>query len=350
MPFVKPCIFPSDIHDAAVRLAKETTAELMNNQSGDAQAQAYGECLRKSTPLGWTLVFIPESDDGFGGTLTDVASIAEAMSEAAIPYPVMEMLLAPAMLARADPSKRLLSMLRDQEGVHLTGSSFGTTVQASFGGTERAVWPFGEYADTLLAMHSDANGSACVTLVPRGSCTAVAVAQRLDGASVSLLKAEQPTLSRCERIVLNQPYAEMVIELQAAQCLFASVSQVVTMGRMVQETRDYLATRQQFGTKLIKHEALMHRLVDIYVKYELCRASVFEHVSRGETGDRASLLRNRLYVQQCAREAAHEVIQLHGGMGMTTDLLAGRLARLTLAMEFAGGDRHCLVQGLAPTT
>jgi len=356
MTFCKPRIFSSELSDAASKLALDTEAQILLQRSSEKRADVLRKCLRTSAQLGWPLLRVPASQNGFEGSLADVAGIAEAMAELAIPYPVTEALLTPGALAEADATGRIAALLQAPEQVTL--GLAGKCAEALFAGADasQALTPvpvaYGDCADTLLAVRAGTDGTAHVVIIARGVCREVSRGQRLDGAPMCLLRPDRKALDRCDSLALNCSYADLLARLHAEQILLASVGQVAAMGRMVQDTREYLSNRRQFGSPLIDRQALAHRLADMYVKYELCRASVTALVTEGQplSEQLRTLLRNRLYAQQCAREVAHETIQLHGGMGMTTELLAGRLAQRVLALEFEGGDRHHLIRELIPST
>jgi alkylation response protein AidB-like acyl-CoA dehydrogenase len=57
----------------------------------------------------------------------------------------------------------------------------------------------------------------------------------------------------------------------------------------------------------------------------------------------ADILTARLYLTQVSRQVGESAIQLHGGMGMTTETLASRLAVRSITGAFDHGDSaQCL--------
>ena len=120
------------------------------------------------------------------------------------------------------------------------------------------------------------------------------------------------------------------------------VDSVATLGALIEQTIAYLNGRVQFGVAIATFQAPRHRMADVYVRYESVRGMVEECV-RGDGLEHSAHLRHlrlmKLCVGDIGRFAAESAIQLHGGMGMSEEVLAARLAQRLLANEFRYGDR-----------
>jgi alkylation response protein AidB-like acyl-CoA dehydrogenase len=117
------------------------------------------------------------------------------------------------------------------------------------------------------------------------------------------------------------------------------------MGRLVDETRDYLLTRKQFGTPLAGFQVIQHRLADMTLEYQLARSAAMNAIaavgSRDPGRSRAISLA-RIQCSQAAGLIGRAALQLHGGMGMTSELEIGwRFKRLLcLDVELGDADHH----------
>jgi alkylation response protein AidB-like acyl-CoA dehydrogenase len=114
---------------------------------------------------------------------------------------------------------------------------------------------------------------------------------------------------------------------------------------LVTLTIDYLNTRSQFGVALSSFQALRHRLVEMYVAYEnaygMTRQLVTAHAASPQAP--TDILAAKLYMNQVARQLGESAIQLHGGMGMSAETLAARLAVRAITGAFDHGDSaQCL--------
>lgn len=125
------------------------------------------------------------------------------------------------------------------------------------------------------------------------------------------------------------------------------------MSRLVDETRDYLLTRKQFGTPLAEFQVIQHRLADMALEYQLARSAAMNAIaaldSRSPGRSRAISLA-RIQCSQAAGLIGRAAVQLHGGMGMTSELDIGwRFKRLLcLDVELGDVDHHfgqCLPRG-----
>ncbi len=98
------------------------------------------------------------------------------------------------------------------------------------------------------------------------------------------------------------------------------------MERLFTETLAYLRTRKQFGKAIGSFQAIQHRMVAQYAALEQARALLTlamlsdptDHASFSKAVDGA-----RAFISSASVELGHEMIQFHGGMGVTEELAIG---------------------------
>lgn len=96
------------------------------------------------------------------------------------------------------------------------------------------------------------------------------------------------------------------------------------MERIFAETLEYLRTREQFGTKLASFQAIQHRMVAQYAALEQCRGlHNLALVSYGSSGFAQAVQGARAFISSASIKLGHEMIQFHGGMGVTDELSIG---------------------------
>ncbi len=129
-----------------------------------------------------------------------------------------------------------------------------------------------------------------------------------------------------------------------------SAEGVGVMGHMHGATLEYLRGREQFGQPLARFQALQHRMVDMYVGYELARSMVYMAAARLDEGAPEPLLRRAIsatktQLGQAGTFLGQQAIQLHGGMGMTDEMpISHYFKRLTLIdSQFGDADHHLQV-------
>jgi alkylation response protein AidB-like acyl-CoA dehydrogenase len=144
------------------------------------------------------------------------------------------------------------------------------------------------------------------------------------------------------QVLLRGPAVlDAVARAQQVGSLLTCVQAVGAAGAMIEQTIEYLGTRVQFGVQLATFQALRHRVVEMYVAYENASGMVrrlVEQATREVPGAAREVALVKLYVGNASRMWSEVGIQLHGGMGMTWETLAARLAMHSLMGSMTYGD------------
>jgi alkylation response protein AidB-like acyl-CoA dehydrogenase len=115
---------------------------------------------------------------------------------------------------------------------------------------------------------------------------------------------------------------------------------VGAMERASEITLEYLKTREQFGQKFGKFQALQHRMVDLFMEAEAVALDYDRgdaDVGTGTGGDQADALAGEAAHRQ-GGAAGTQGVQLHGGMGMTEEYPIGHYYRRLLVIETMFGN------------
>ncbi len=99
--------------------------------------------------------------------------------------------------------------------------------------------------------------------------------------------------------------------------------------RCLELASSYAKQRTTFGQPLANRQAIQWRLVDTYVALEAATLLVHRAAARQDRGeaDRNDAFLVKLYCTEMAWQAADMCLQVHGGIGLTTDLPVERLWR-----------------------
>lgn len=145
-----------------------------------------------------------------------------------------------------------------------------------------------------------------------------------------------------------------VVAVEALASLARSAEALGIMRRMFDETLGYLQTRKQFGVPLGSFQALQHRMAAQYAVVEQARALIdLAVVSDGTPQFATAVDGARAFIAETSLTLGHEMIQFHGGMGVSDELTIGhghkRLLVLSRWPEDPGAtlDRFA---GVVPTT
>jgi alkylation response protein AidB-like acyl-CoA dehydrogenase len=132
------------------------------------------------------------------------------------------------------------------------------------------------------------------------------------------------------------------IAVAASRTILALCAEAVgTMRRAHEITLDYLKQREQFGRKIGSFQALQHRMVDLLMEIELSRSLTMAatiKLSEGASDSSSFVSAAKLRVGTAAKLISAQVVQLHGGMGMSEEYPIGHYSRRLLAIETLFGN------------
>lgn len=319
--FIATPMFPGMLFDAAARFA----ADLDDSQDLPARWES-------ARALGWDGLLVPEAFDGSGGTLHDLAAIAEALGTHGRVLPLAERcgaapLLAIAAATAGDAAARELVQ--------------GLATQAVQPGWLQADARSGEFtAEDLPATHwlALAPGSGALVVFDASAVPApTARRRRVDGLPTAAWSPDALPWQGAVRLSSSPAAAEAA----TLATLVDAVQSVAAIGALITHTTTHLEQRSQFGVVLSSFQALRHRVVDMYVKYEAARGVVLDCLERAAL-DLAAVHHDvqlaHLYVSDAGRFVGEAAVQLHGAIGMSEELPVARLCKRLLAIEFRHGD------------
>eukprot|EP00911_Craspedida_sp_UC1_P000376 UC1_evm3s288 len=111
------------------------------------------------------------------------------------------------------------------------------------------------------------------------------------------------------------------------------------MRAAMDETLEYVHTREQFGQRIGEFQLMQGRMADMYTRMSACRAYVYAVAERTDKGkcdpkDAAGVI---LYAAETATQVALDAIQCLGGNGYINDYNTGRIMRDAKLYEIGAG-------------
>jgi alkylation response protein AidB-like acyl-CoA dehydrogenase len=106
-------------------------------------------------------------------------------------------------------------------------------------------------------------------------------------------------------------------------------------------TNDYLKTRVQFGQVLSTFQALQHRMAKMFTELELMRSVVegaLEAIDSGRSDVDQAVSLAKAVASETSRLVSREMVQLHGGIGMTDEYDAGFYLKRAAVLETMWGN------------
>ncbi|RXH33362.1 acyl-CoA dehydrogenase [Bradyrhizobium nanningense] len=170
------------------------------------------------------------------------------------------------------------------------------------------------------------------------------------------LRAAEITLEkvRVEEVdVIGDPAGAFpVISRVAEEAIAALCAEAVgSFGEMLAITVDYLKTREQFGKKIGSFQALQHRAADMFVELEQSRSMAMYAAILASEGNATECKRAisaaKIQIGRSAKVIGHESIQLHGGIGMTTEYSIGHYFKHVIMLDALFGDTDYHLSRLA---
>ena len=109
---------------------------------------------------------------------------------------------------------------------------------------------------------------------------------------------------------------------------------------------DYLRNRVQFGVPIASFQVLRHRMAEMLIHLEQARSMSYLAAVKCDEPDLAerdrALSAAKVVVGQACRFIGQQSVQLHGGMGVTNELIISHYFKrlMVIEMEFGSTDHH----------
>ena len=300
--------------------------------------------------LGVFGVGVAEAEGGLGGGATDLAEVVQALARALLVEPWAESAVLAASVLRAAGAVGDEHLQAVQAGTALAvqvggrlGRSDALQCQRCEGGWRVsgpvAVVLGAACADTWLLAAQDAQGDWQVFAAPvAGQPVSRRDYRLMDGRSASDLAFDGLFLPEAA-LLLSGPAAAAALDRAATlAALVCCADAVGVMAELVKTTREYLVTRVQFGVTIGSFQALQHRLADMHMAWLEARAitRALAASADADPAARQAWLRSAALtvLERTAPKVAHEAIQMHGGMGVTEELVVSHYnARLVVLVK-----------------
>ncbi len=292
--------------------------------------------------LGILAVALPEQVGGMGGGPADAIVVAEALGAAVAITPFAEGILGAADLiarrATADQATRWVSPAA--EGRASVALAEGDVVERE--GMLHGRCP-------LVRWGADAEAFVVITATQAwlvaGDATGLArAAIRLADGSI----AATLTLDGCAATAL--PVTADDIERAVAMAQLGYVAEMVgMMATLIDLTVDYAQQRRQFGMPIATFQVVQHKLARMFIRLEQSRSLLLKAAATPRDGPDfvRHVIGAKAYGADAAQHVAEEAVHLHGGMGVTDELVVGRALRRIMVLTHVFGRADEARQRLA---
>jgi alkylation response protein AidB-like acyl-CoA dehydrogenase len=145
-------------------------------------------------------------------------------------------------------------------------------------------------------------------------------------------------------------FYQIMWELQGER-LIGIAGSVAGASLALQRTIEYCKERQAFGKPIGSFQVNRHRIAELMTKLEASRQLVYDTALAWERGEYPvrQISMAKLYAGIVAGEVINECMQLHGGMGYSTDLWVERAWRDSRLIRIGGGTDEVMREVISKT-
>lgn len=339
------------------RLLAEMVARFLADHApaeGPGHASLPADQWRALGDLGVLSVAVPEDAGGLGGGPFEVALIGEALGRAAAMTPMADVaVLSARLLADSLPSEPAEAWLASV----VSGEAIVACSEPGHGQGELSVLDAEDgwilQGERRLIRHGDQAGAFILDtgLADPGLILLESNAPGLTVTPYRLADGEMASRLRFDGVTV--PVAARLAISPTARRRADALSQLAVIGEMVglmqtlyDATIDYVRERKQFGAPIGTFQVIQHRCARLFVLIEQSRSMMLRAVHTPDETFAQSVLEARAYVADAGLRLAQDATQLHGGMGVTDELLVGRGHRRLLVLSHLFGGAISARQAL----
>ena len=356
----------SILRDSVERFVRESYPFDKRRKIVDKSESFLQENWQDFSKLGWLGLNLPEEFGGNGGSAVDTMVVAEALGPGLILEPFLETVVIGSKLIQLGYNEKLKSELLS----NLVGGRLILTfafaepqsryslsdVQLSAKPNEdqfvlngkKAVVRHASSADKIIVSARTAGGrrdkrGITLFLVDRNNPGLSRRDYRLqDDVPASELIFDNVFLSRTAMIGdldCALPLVELVVDHGIAMVCAEAVG---IMSALYTATLQYVKTREQFGQPIGKFQVIKHRMVDMLMACEEARSMAYMATLKLDESDpnvrKRAASAAKVCIGKAARFVGQQSIQLHGGIGMTDELVVGHYFKRLTMIDILFGD------------
>lgn len=296
--------------------------------------------------LGWAELTADPDDGGLGVSLAELGGLAGLVGERLVPGPLVEQLVLPALLPGALGGARLpvladpavtVDWAADAGGLQLCGGILTGVVE---------LVRFGAQADVIVLAADSGPGEPAVVVLPAGD-RALRVDELISADPAArfarVAVAERP-MAAGEVVATGAAAVELLARVRAWLRVLTACELAGIARRVLADSVAYAGQREQFGRPVGSFQALKHILATM-AQLSLSLDALCEAATADAAGqDAAALELTGLTVKACAAQSARQVcedgLQVHGGIGFTTEYDLHWYLRRALALRSWYGDER----------
>lgn len=334
----------------------ETRKRIVMSEAGTSDA-----VWAQLAELGLTALPMPEEQGGYAGTAVDLLLVMQELGRGLVAEPYFATLFAAEFIKRSGNTAQLALLEEVASGAMKMAAALGepasrhdltsviTKAVASGNGHalsgRKSVVLFGAQADRLVvsARVSDGDDGLLIFVV---DAKAPGITRKdlrtLDGQRVAEIFFDHVQVDADALLAKGAAARELIEAVTDYGIALLCAEAVGVMEAMNAATLEYAKTRKQFGQPIARFQVLQHRMVEMFMHLEQARSMAYLAAVKADASDaderRRTASAAKVRIGQAARYIGQQAVQIHGGMGVTNELLAAHLFKRLTMIELTLGD------------
>jgi len=287
--------------------------------------------LREAAELGWLGILVPESANGLGLGLTELALVLEqagrglvcepiglaaisaaALGQGPVPHPMLERVLKGEALVVSALQERAHGDDQLKPSTQATGNGRALRL------TGQKLFVCADGADGFLVNAGGRDGAVLCFVAQDAPGCSLSEMPTVDGRKLAALSLSDTPADA----VAPHPSSRNAVEALYNLALVALSAELLGVMEEAQKiTLDYMRIRKQFGKLIGSFQALQHQAANIYLRTEATRSLIFQIAANSDVTrvDAAMAAAAKAKASEDALFVTKACIQLHGGIGFTDE-------------------------------
>ena len=203
----------------------------------------------------------------------------------------------------------------------------------------------GSNAEKIIATCNNDETLNIVILDANTSGVSINSFSTVDGQSCSEISFENVKLDKSNIVATGNDAKNLLKETINLATLCICAEAVGCMESCYHKTLEYTKGREQFGQPISGFQVLQHRMVDMFIESELAKSLLIKAML--EVNNRSDDMYKHVsalksYVGKSGKLSAKEAVQLHGGMGVSEEMMIGHYLKKMISVDalFGNADYH----------